>query len=393
MRGLSEKTIQFIKSSNDNVAVTIRDIIKDIKEDNKKALFLGIRDNFISIYCMGARAVVIYFNIDGTIRACETHKKYIKGFGKDYIVDKTYKNDYRYIRRDKINKKFFDELIDKVEYYTANEKASESIEKQYQQRIILSNNSSNTNSPWLCYDMEYRMEENGYGRYDILAISTMLNTEKKYSIGLIELKVDSKSLGSGKKEIKELLDEGMIREEGYSEYKVITKLNMKNVYSKGSLGSRVLGHFSDYIRYINDNEYMEKHNTSRFSVTKQEAVNILKNYDELTLCDGKFKEMVKDLNIDKISDVPKFIFLNYARDKKVKSVKTSFRNNVLGSNNFAIEKVWDEKVIDLYRNDDSEIQFKCIFKEGFPEDEANRAIFSDVEIYEAKNIFDEEAYK
>ena len=106
-----------------------------------------------------------------------------------------------------------------------------------------------------------------------------------------------------------------------------------------------------------------------------------------------FAEMVKDLTVDKISDVPEFIFLNYTRDEKVESIKSSFRNNVLGGNSLAIVKVWDENVIDQYRGSDSEIQFKCIFKEGFPEDEANRAIFSDVEISEAKNIFDKEAYK
>ena len=89
-----------------------------------------------------------------------------------------------------------------------------------------------------------------------------------------------------------------------------------------------------------------------------------------------------------ISDVPQFVFLNYANKKEIKSIKDSFSNYVLGTSTLAITKVWDENVIDQYRGSDSEIQFKCIFKEGFPEDEANRAIFSDVEISEAKNIFD-----
>lgn len=381
MRGLDENIIDFIKNSDE--AKGLREIIDSIRDGNEEELFIGIRNNFIAVYfrrqCVFKK---IAFKIEGdktVFSNVDIDEAYL-----EFVDSNEAKESLICLEGVKKIKKGI------VEHFKRTGKLK--YEFIYQQEIVLANNGE-SNSKWFCFDMEYDMGQRGYGRYDILAISTMLNTEKKYSIGLIELKVDSKSLGSGKEEIKELLDEGMIREEGYSEYKVITKLNMKNVYSKGSLGSRVLGHFSDYIRYINDNEYMEKHNTSRFSVTKQEAVNILKNYDELTLCDGKFKEMVKDLNIDKISDVPKFIFLNYARDEKVKSVKTSFRNNVLGSNNFAIEKVWDEKVIDQYRGSDSEIQFKCIFKEGFPEDEANRAIFSDVEISEAKNIFDEEAYK
>ena len=85
--------------------------------------------------------------------------------------------------------------------------------------------------------------------------------------------------------------------------------------------------------------------------------------------------------------------MNYAKNIEVKKLRESFKNYVLGTSDLSIAKVWNEKIIDKYNQKNSQIQFKCIFRDKFPEDEANREIFSDVEISEAKNIFDEEAYK
>lgn len=379
MRGLSEKTLNYIKNSNDNIAVIIRNIIDEINGENENNLFLGIRDNYITIYCSGAMIVKLTFGKDGAFSKSETHEKYLYGVGEKYES----------IILSSIN--HFNELVDKVKNYVENNKASKTFEKQYQQRIMLTNNEI-VDSSWFCYDMEYTMGTNGYGRYDILAISMVPNNFGEYSIGLIEVKVDSGSFGTGADNIKKLLDNGKIVKIDKGEYEVKSKLRLDYDKHKGSLGSGILGHFSDYVRYINDEEYIEKHKASRFDVTKKEAVNILKNYIELGLYREKIEHFAA-LTVDMISDVPQFVFLNYANKKEIKSIKDSFSNYVLGTSTLAITKVWDEKVIDQYRGSDSEIQFKCIFKEGFPEDEANRAIFSDVEISEAKNIFDEEAYK
>ncbi|MBQ9763612.1 MAG: hypothetical protein IJV92_04565 [Phascolarctobacterium sp.] len=379
MRGLSEKTLQFIKNSDDNVAVIIRSVINEINGENKNKLFLGIRENYIIVYSMGAMIVKIEFNTKGAYSKCHTHKKYLYGEG----------DGYESITLSNIDS--FNELVVKVKNYVENKKASKTFEKQYQQRIMLSNNEM-VGSNYFCYDMEYSMGTNGYGRYDILAISMVPNNFGEYSIGLIEVKVDSGSFGTGADNIKKLLDNGKIVKIDKGEYEVKSKLRLDYDKHKGSLGSGILGHFSDYVRYINDDDYIKKHGISRFSVTKNEAVNVLKNYIELGLYHEKLKNFAS-LTVNMISDVPQFVFLNYANKKEIKSIKDSFSNYVLGTSTLAITKVWDENVIDQYRGSDSEIQFKCIFKEGFPEDEANRAIFSDVEISEAKNIFDEEAYK
>lgn len=379
MRGLSEKTLNYIKNSNDNIAVVIRNIIDEINGENENNLFLGIRDNYITIYCSGAMIVKLTFDKNGAFSTSQTHKKYLYGVGEGYES----------IILSSIN--HFNELVDKVKNYVENNKASKTFEKQYQQRIMLTNNEI-VDSSWFCYDMEYSMGTNGYGRYDILAISMVPNKFGEYSIGLMEVKVDSGSFGTGGDDIKKLLDNGKIVKIDKGIYEVKSKLRLDYDKHKGSLGSGILGHFSDYIRYINDGDYIKKHSISRFSVTKNEAVNILKNYIELGLYSEKTENFAA-LTVDMISDVPRFVFLNYVNKKEIKSIKDSFGNYVLGTSTLAITKVWDEKVIDQYRGSDSEIQFKCIFKEGLPEDEANRAIFSDLEISEAKNIFDEEAYK
>lgn len=370
MRGLSEKTLQFIKNSDDNVAVIIRSVINEINGENKNKLFLGIRENYIIVYSMGAMIVKIEFNTKGAYSKCHTHKKYLYGEG----------DEYESITLSNIDS--FNELVVKVKNYVENKKASKTFEKQYQQRIMLSNNEM-VGSNYFCYDMEYSMGTNGYGRYDILAISTCPNDLGKYNIGLIEVKVDSGSFGTATEKVKELMFEGCVK----------SKLNLICNKYKKSLGSGILGHFSDYVRYLNDEDYYKKHKCSRFDTTKREVINILNNYITLGLYKEELKLLVDNLTVDKIDDNPKFVFLTYARKSNIKSLKEAFGRYVLGGNTYPILDFWDETVIDQYRSKDSEIQFKCIFKEGFPEDEANRAIFSDVEISEAKNIFDEEAYK
>lgn len=380
MRGLDENIIDFIKNSDE--AKGLREIIDSIRDGNEEELFIGIRNNFIAVYfrrqCVFKK---IAFKIEGdktvfsNVDIDEAYLEFVdSNEAKESLiclegVKKIKKGIVEHFKR---TGKWKDEFI-------------------YQQEIVLANNGE-SNSKWFCFDMEYDMGQRGYGRYDILAISTVPNNFGKYGICLIEVKVDSGSLDTDGDDIKKLLDNGKIVKIDEGKYKVKSKLRLDYDKHKGSLGSGILGHFSDYVRYINDEEYIEKHKASRFDVTKKEAVNILKNYIELGLYREKIEHFAA-LTVDMISDVPQFVFLNYANKKEIKSIKDSFSNYVLGTSTLAITKVWDEKVIDLYRNDDSEIQFKCIFKEGLPEDEANRAIFSDVEISEAKNIFDEEAYK
>ena len=386
MRGLNANILYFIKNSDNNIAVTIRAILKDIKDGNKNKLFFGIRENSIAIYSKGARVIEINFNKDGNVKDCKTNIKYL---------DENYKGKSRdeKIPLDIISVRYFYELLEKVNNYIIHGKDSKTIEKQYQQQLMLSNNDPNINSKWFCYDIEYYMGKYGYGRYDILAVTTVANKYGEYSISLVEVKVDKSSFGTDGNDIKGLLEEGKVVKISRGKYEVRSKLDLaKNKY-KYSLGSGILGHFSDYIRYINDEEYLKEKGVSRFDTTKQELVTILNNYIELGLYNEQVEKIARILTVERISNTPKFLFLNYAKNIEVKKLRESFKNYVLGTSDLSIAKVWNEKIIDKYNQKNSQIQFKCIFRDKFPEDEANREIFSDVEISEAKNIFDEEAYK
>jgi len=393
MRGLDENIIDFIKNSDK--AKGLREIFESIKNGNKEELFIGIRNNFITVYYRCLVVMEIRFHSDIIKNGYKPTSK-TNRFNKPKLTKKYLK--YTCLKDGDISSELIcmngiKRIKEGIEKYIDDpDKKSEKTEKKYQQNIVIVNNSKETKSKWICFDVEYTMADESFGRYDILAISTVPNEDGKYSIGLIEVKVDNGSYGTNKKDIEELLNNKNVLEVSQGEYKVELKSDLQQCKPKDSLGSGILGHFSDYIRYINDDDYMKKYSISRFNVTKNEVVNILKNYIELGLYHEKIKNFAS-LTVDGISDIPQFVFLSYANKMKIKSIKDSFRNYVLGTSDLAVTKVWDEKVIDQYRGSDSEIQFKCIFKEGFPEDEANRAIFSDVEISEAKNIFDEEAYK
>lgn len=393
VRGLDENIIDFIKNSDK--ARGLREIINSINMGNKEELFMGIRNNFITVYYRCLVVMEIRFNQDvikNGYKPTSKNNKFNKPkITKEYLKHTCLKDGD--ISSELICMNGIKRIKEGIEKYIDRpDKKSEKTEKKYQQNIVIVNNSRETKSKWICFDVEYTMADESFGRYDILAISTVPNGDGKYSIGFIEVKVDKGSYGTNKEDIKELLNNKNVLEVSRGKYKVELKSDLQQYKPKDSLGSGILGHFSDYIRYINDDDYMKKYSISRFNVTKNEVVNILKNYIELGLYHEKLKNFAS-LTVDMISDIPQFVFLNYVNEQKVKSIKKSFGKYVLGTSTLAITKVWDEKVINQYRNNDSEIQFKCIFKEGFPGDDANRAIFSDVEISEAKNIFDEEAYK
>lgn len=371
MRGLDENIIDFIKNSDE--AKGLREIIDSIRDGNEEELFIGIRNNFIAVYfrrkCVFKK---IAFKIEGdkiVFSNVEIDKAYL-----EFVDSNEAKESLICLEGVKKIKKGI------VEHFkrTGNWK----YEHIYQQEIVLVNNGE-SNSKWFCFDMEYDMGQSGFGRYDILAITTVPNRLGKYNLALIELKVDGGAFFTATSKVEKLISGGVVK----------TKMNLDTNWYSYTLGSGILGHFSDYVRYLNDKGYNEKFGYTRLETTKCETINILKNYVELGLCDENIKEFVNKLTVEQISSTPQFIFLTYSRKSKIKRLKDAFSEYVLGGNTYPVVDFWDEKVIDLYRNDDSEIQFKCIFKEGLPEDEANRAIFSDVEISEAKNIFDEEAYK
>jgi len=332
MRGLSKKILQFIKNSDDNVAVILRGVIKDIRGENKNQFFFGIRDNSIEIYCMGARVIKINFNDSGDVTNCMTNVKYIDadfvGKSKDVIIP-----------YNQIDDCYFCDLLERVKNYTTKEKNSETIERQYQQQIMLANNDS-INTEWYCLDMEYNTGE--YGKLDIVTISKKENNDGKYEVIIVELKVD---------------------------------------YDAMNGDSGIYSHFVKFDKFLKNS----KDSTS----FKESIVNILFNKIELGLCNEQLKNLYQKFTVDDLEE-PKVVFLTYCFNNIMASNKKSFKNKVFEKDRRVKKTIKGFLTIENRSIEEfPENMYRCIFKEGDP----NGPIFSDIEISEAKNIFDEEAYK
>ena len=122
-------------------------------------------------------------------------------------------------------------------------------------------------------------------------------------------------------------------------------------------------------------------------------VNILKSYEQLGYGDEEFKDFARNIAVDQILDYPEIIFLVYSdkNGKNLAEIKEEFKKYVFkDSSEISIEKLWDDDVLNNYNGKNGTREpIKVIFRDS----KHQGLLFSDFEISEAKNIFDEEAYK
>lgn len=369
-RGLDDFAIKFIKKHNE-----LNAIISNIFADNPRKLILGIRNNYINIYHKCSNVMKIPIGKRG-IKKPEIDSKY-----KKRLADKYQKSMYHIDKKD-INSSFIEkEMIDIIDDYLKNDKNT--AEKELQHTIIIKNNKI-VNAKWFCVDLEYEIHRNDgkdrfFGRQDIIAVSREKND--KYKIAIIELKVGlgafKKTGGISDDEIKSFINRG-------------EKLNLddKSFYD---LGSGIVGHFSNFVRYLDDVKYRD--NMSRFEILKSDMVNILKSYEQLGYGDEEFKDFARNIAVDQILDYPEIIFLVYSdkNGKNLAEIKEEFKKYVFkDSSEISIEKLWDDDVLNNYNGKNGTREpIKVIFRDS----KHQGLLFSDFEISEAKNIFDEEAYK
>ena len=365
MRGLSDTIINFKKGTNN---YGIKDIIDLLKANGKVAdsCFVGIRNNYINIYYRGNSMMKVTFDDTGAFKEAIIHKKFWDNkLTSDYVNI----TDYNLLKPHKIKSKI-SALLGKKNV----------LEKERQQMIIQQNNTC-TDTKWFCVDMEYIMERknsdaDNYGRYDIVAISTERNSNNKYVVSLVELKLGADAFSGITDEARLYLDNKIQN----GEYLKVT--------DSIKIGSGIVGHFSDFIRYLEDTNYNQ--GASRFDVLKQEIVNVLKNYQALGLLAPQFSNLATDIDVVDIEVDPKVIFLLYSKEhtiQSLESVKKSFNNYVLSKNNkdaahFAIDKIWDDKIIAKYSTGSKKIG--CVFRTP----EYKGPIFSDLDISEANGIFE-----
>ena len=366
MRGLNSNIINFIKQDNSSNAVALRQIISDINGSNPYKLFLGIRDNYINIYYKGMSAIKVIFRDNGTIKEVLTHDKYFSGAGSKYkpvVVA-----DLR-------------DIIAQINIYLSKNvtstKNSNHIEKEWQQSSVVENNASE-NVDWFCVDMEYIMERKdkkdpNYGRFDIIAIST---EDYAPTIALIEVKVDTGAFASNGVDTPNL-----------KKYKYIN-FNTPNCEK---LGSGILGHFSNFIRYLNSTNYMSKNGLlqGRFNILKQEVYSILKNYDDLGLYPNIVPSLLAKVNCNSIGDVPEVVFLLLGNNNKITEIKDQLDkyvgNSILGRvPRDTIKNTWDwQTVLSNYNQPSSTINIKYVINIGKP----SGKLFNGINLASANTIY------
>jgi len=359
-RGLEQQIIDFI--NNNDKAEGLRGIFREAKKglyrDNPLLICFRKKDkkDNIDIYYKGRTTINVNINKNGL----NAH------VSEEYTRDELKNSNVKIVEKFKTVNRISNEdisiqTVDKMAKISRGK-----VEREVQQYIIMRNNE-NENSDWYCVDMEY--ETNKYGKFDIIAVSKEKNCNGKYELAVIELKVGNGAMGTSTKDMREWINSGSRLLENVSEW---SKIN----------GSGITGHFSKFIGFLTDEPKVEE--------LKNDVLKIIETYYKTSLCDVNVKNLYEAGKETIIFDEPKIIFLNYTdaisksvpTKSKIDSLKEVFKNNV-AKNKFSIKKVWNCNILEKYKD-----RFLCIFR-----DEEYGPIFSDVEISEAKNIFDEEAYK
>lgn len=159
-------------------------------------LFLGIRNNYVNIYYLGASlAKISYIRNDFHFSIAN---KYLPSYAPNQklVYDTSYTEAKLIDDIDKIKGKIYD-----FQYQIQNGK-NEKYEKIVQQKLIQRNNQ-NQDSKWFCVDMEYNMQRKNknqpnFGRFDIVAFTKT----KPHRIALIELKYRCNAYGGNYDQLK-----------------------------------------------------------------------------------------------------------------------------------------------------------------------------------------------
>lgn len=381
MRGLNTKIIGFQSNMNN---VGIKQVLDKVKRKGKihSTCFLGIRNDYINIYFRGNSMMKVNFDENGAFKSAETHRKFWdENSQNNYVKIEDLKN----ININKIKTKINEYMEHNSDCEDNEDGKFDKGERELQQEIIRINNSD-PNSKWYCVDMEYCLErddgsKDNYGRFDIIALSTEPNKNGKYVIALVELKVGNKAFESDiKEEVKQILDNKIKGNE------------FVKVSDGFKLGSGIVGHFSDFVRYLEDVKYVN--NSGRFDILKEEVISIMKTYQQLGLLTPKIEQIADKIKVTDLEVDPKVVFLLYSKSselKDLKSIKNSFNNYVFSKDNeggatYTIDKLWSPNVIEKYSKGDKRIE--CVFRTN----NYKGPIFSDIDIPEANCIFAKNKY-
>ena len=341
MRGLDDKSVMALKSNPQ-----IQELIDEINDANKNNIFVAIRDNYLTLYYDCLRIMDIRME-NGKINSVDSNESYLGNMGNTKLNENN------------INIQDIEKIIEGIRSYeTSNKK-----EKKVQHSIVVNNNKQD-DTKWFCIDVEYQTTE--YGRFDIIAISSE-RINGKYQIAIVELKADTSSIITGCNDIKGWVDAGSVKIRNINDWKL-------------GRGSKITGHFSNFQGFLTDKESVR--------TLKKDIIESVIVYERIGFKNERFLDIyskLKDINIDEdFEELPRIIFLNCAVNEKIESVKKYFKGAALNKGKYSILNVWDKLLIDNNIH-----LYSCVFRD----EHLPMKIFSDLEISEAKNIFDEEAYK
>lgn len=293
------------------------DVKKFVYENAKlkpRKLFVGVRENTITLYYMNALVVKIQS----------------KDNRLEYIVNAKFlgnsKTEYIEIEFDDI-KKNIDKILDSIE----NEKNIKE-ERKLQQWILTENNICDI-SEWYFADMEYNTQGVYAGRIDLVAISKKRNSDGKYEVALIELKVGS---GSIKGALNAIRERGVKRTEEEKEHEIKIFDSIKGIpgyiYEKQSkevnFGSGMVGHIADYLRYLERDYYNE--------LLRKEICNIVKTHAVLGLLPDSLSST--EIEYGDICSKPQIHFIFYSESRygknkcSIERVRETVYESLFGEN-------------------------------------------------------------
>lgn len=296
--------------SSDIALKMLNDALGDLLNDDE--LFLGIRNGYCNLYYHCDSIGKIEFRTRPKGLAIKTHKEYLPDKyknAKDYVVflsTNTKDSAFSVAEFCRLAKRGGDirKIIDGKRDKEGNGSDSKP-EKTAQQKLVLDNNSSG--AEWFCVDLEYVQErlnskEHNFGRFDILAIKKSCGHDGKHPVAIIELKVGAGAYG-GAKNVTEFKEKG------------------KNIKTfSGSLGSGLLGHFSDFYRFQHWDD------GKRFEQLKRELCNILGNKIALGL---SIPSELHGLQPEDLNGTPEFYFLTLCTENhKLGHCKKSFKKYI-----------------------------------------------------------------
>lgn len=293
-------------------------ISKLIAEDSNGDFFVGVREDYLSIYYKGMSI--------GKVEA-------YKNGGCKYTTSYYYANGVKLLDESVVNKEkgkvilnpdeFWDEKNFKIlksnvedHVFGGGEYAHTYLEKICQQWLINKNNS-NVNADWYYVDMEYvykneegNEDKHPFGRADLIAIKRE-PVNGIYPVAFVELKVGIDAYEGGIVVPKEIKDEG---KDASDKYRAKVREALKNNMWDPSLnpvklGSGLASHVVDFMHFFKESFFKDD--------VRRELVNILKVQKKLGMISSD-DPINKISNVDQLAIVPSIHIVTYSTAPDVK---------------------------------------------------------------------------